>query len=130
MLIQDQAPPAPSIVVTTTVTAPPTLTEEGPSTTFETGGSSAVPEYSPTRPLLDDASIRLARHLAQHSPKLSSRGKGISIEEGRSGDNKTLVAKTQEEIGILKQKNIEKDIKLEQNGNYITELQAENALKT
>ena len=40
VLIQDQAPSAPSTVVTTTINA---LHEEGPSTTFETCGSSAIP---------------------------------------------------------------------------------------
>ncbi|XP_052619685.1 uncharacterized protein LOC128126031 [Lactuca sativa] len=62
-LVQDQAPQAPSTVVTTTITVPPVLTEEGPSITFETGGSSVVLEYSPTRHSLDEASISLKNKL-------------------------------------------------------------------
>lgn len=40
VLIQDQAPPAPSTVVTTTITTPH---DEGPNNTVETSGLSAIP---------------------------------------------------------------------------------------
>ncbi|CAI9262297.1 unnamed protein product [Lactuca saligna] len=78
-----QAPPILSTSTTTTVTTttttvsiPPLQSKEGPSTIFEAGGSSSIPEYSPTRPSLDEALIRLAKHLAQNNPTSSSRGKG------------------------------------------------------
>ena len=58
--------------------------------------------HSLSRPLLDEASIRLASHLAQNISEPSSHGKGISIEEGRSGDGNTEVSSLKEEIGILK----------------------------
>ncbi|XP_023755136.2 uncharacterized serine-rich protein C215.13-like [Lactuca sativa] len=93
-----QAPPILSTSTTTTVTTttttvsiPPLQSKEGPSTIFEAAGSSSIPEYSPTRPSLDEASIRLAKHLAQNSPTSSSQGKGISFGEEHSGDDKTLV---------------------------------------
>ncbi|CAI9295065.1 unnamed protein product [Lactuca saligna] len=53
---------APQVLSTITVTSahsPPKQTDEGPSTMFEAGGSSSIPEYSLTRPSLDEASIRL-----------------------------------------------------------------------
>ena len=130
MFIQDQAPPVSSTITTTTVTAPPVLTEEGPSTTFETGGSSAVPEYSPTRPSIDEASIKLARHLAQQISEPSSRGKGIYIEEDRSGDDDSDVFSLKEEIGILKQQNIEKDILIRKHNVRIVELEEDIVLKS
>lgn len=130
MFIPDQAPPVHSTVTTTTITAPHVPMNEGPSTTYEVGGSSVIPEYSPTRPSLEDVSLRLARHLAQHSPEPSSRGKGISIEEGRFGDDDSDMSKLKEEIGILKQQNIEKDILIGKHGVRIAELEEENALKT
>nr|KAJ0210240.1 hypothetical protein LSAT_V11C400209620 [Lactuca sativa] len=79
------APQFLSTITATTVHSPSKQTDEGPRTMFETGGSSSILEYSPTRPSLDEASIRLVKHLAQSSPT-SSRGKGISFKEGRTGD--------------------------------------------
>ncbi|CAI9290955.1 unnamed protein product [Lactuca saligna] len=59
-----QAPPVLSTYTTTTVTTttttvsiPPLQSEEGSSTIFEAGGSSSIPEYSPTQPSLDEALI-------------------------------------------------------------------------
>ncbi|CAI9261108.1 unnamed protein product [Lactuca saligna] len=91
-----------STITATFAHSPPMQTDEGPSTMFETGGSSSIPEYSPTRPSLDDASIRLVKHLAQFSPT-SSRGKGISFNEGRTDDDKSSSSDLREEIGILHQ---------------------------
>ncbi|CAI9261475.1 unnamed protein product [Lactuca saligna] len=94
---------APQVISTITATSahsPPKQTDEGPSTMFETGGSSSIPEYSPTRPSLDEASIRLVKHLAQSSPT-SSRGKGISFNKGRTDDDKSSSPDLREEIGIL-----------------------------
>ncbi|CAI9291839.1 unnamed protein product [Lactuca saligna] len=39
--------------VTATTAYSPIQSDEGPSTMFETGGSSSIPEYSPTKPSLD-----------------------------------------------------------------------------
>ncbi|CAI9303044.1 unnamed protein product [Lactuca saligna] len=75
-------------------------TDEGPSTMFDTGGSSSILEYSPTRSSLDEASIRLVKHLGQSSPT-SSRGKGMSFNEGRTDDDKSSSSNLREEIGIL-----------------------------
>ncbi|CAI9269496.1 unnamed protein product [Lactuca saligna] len=69
--------------ITTTIQSYPLPSQEGPSTNFETGGSSSIPEYSPTRPSMDEASIRLAKHLAQIDT-VPSHGKGISFREGQS----------------------------------------------
>ncbi|CAI9299703.1 unnamed protein product [Lactuca saligna] len=88
-----------STVTTAIVFTPPLQSDEGPSTMFEIGGSSSVPEYSPTQPSLDEASIRLAKHLAQNSPTSSSRGKGISFREEHSGDDKSTMSELREEIG-------------------------------
>ncbi|CAI9293773.1 unnamed protein product [Lactuca saligna] len=95
---------APQVISTITATSahsPPKQTDEGPSTMFETGGSSSILEYSPTRPSLDEVSIRLVKHLAQSSPT-SSRGKGISFNEGRTDDDKSSSSDLREEIGILR----------------------------
>ncbi|CAI9269849.1 unnamed protein product [Lactuca saligna] len=99
-----------STVTTTTVFTPPIQSDEGASTMFETGGSSSNPKYSPTRPSLDDASIRLAKNLPQHSPTSSSRAKGISFTEEHSGDDKSTVSELREAIGVLRQELIEKNI--------------------
>ncbi|CAI9282276.1 unnamed protein product [Lactuca saligna] len=125
-----QAPPVSSIVTTTTVSTPPIPSEEGPSTIYEAGGLSSIPEYFPSRPSQDEASIRLAKHLAQNSPISSSQGKAISFEEEHSGDDKTLVSKFREEIGIIRQDVIEKNILLDQHESYIIELRERDELKT
>ncbi|CAI9277938.1 unnamed protein product [Lactuca saligna] len=96
------APQIISTITATTAHSPSKQTDEGPSTMFETGGSSSIPEYSPTRPSLDEASSRLVKHLAQPSPT-SSRGKGISFNEGRTDDDKSSSSNLREEIGILRQ---------------------------
>ena len=97
---QSQSPPVSATVITATFATPPLQSHEGPCTIHETGGPSNVPTYSPTRPSLDEASIRLPKHLSQNSPASSSRAKGISFEEGRSGDGNAAVSKLQEEVGI------------------------------
>ncbi|CAI9269313.1 unnamed protein product [Lactuca saligna] len=99
--IVNSAPQVLSTVTATTVFTPPIPSDEGPSTMFETGASSSIPEYSPTRPSIDEASIRLAKHLTQHSPTSSSRGKGISFREEHLGDDKYSVSEHREEIGVL-----------------------------
>ncbi|CAI9271259.1 unnamed protein product [Lactuca saligna] len=66
VFIQSQAPPVSSFVTTTTVSTPLLQTEEGPSTVSEAGRSSSILEYSPSSPSLDEASVRLAKHLAQN----------------------------------------------------------------
>nr|KAJ0205637.1 hypothetical protein LSAT_V11C500230170 [Lactuca sativa] len=53
-----------STITVTTAYSPPKQSNEGSSIMFETGGSSSIPEYSPTRSSLDEASIRLVKHLA------------------------------------------------------------------
>ncbi|CAI9304503.1 unnamed protein product [Lactuca saligna] len=116
-------------ITATTAYSPPKQFDEGPSTMFETGGSSSILEYSPTIPSLDEASIRLAKHLAQHSPT-SSRGKGISFREERSGDDKSSSPDLREEIGILRQGLIEKTIQMDQITSYIEELRAKDEEKT
>ncbi|CAI9294034.1 unnamed protein product [Lactuca saligna] len=95
------APQVFSIVTTTTIFSPPIQTDEGPTTMFETSGSSSILEYSPTRPSMDEASIRLAKNLAQHSPNSSSRDKGISFREEHSSDDKSSMSELREEIGVL-----------------------------
>ncbi|CAI9283945.1 unnamed protein product [Lactuca saligna] len=62
--ISSHEPQVLSTITTTTIVTPPLQSDEGPSTIFEIGGSSSILEYSPTRPSLDEASIRLAKHLA------------------------------------------------------------------
>ncbi|CAI9282984.1 unnamed protein product [Lactuca saligna] len=51
------APQVLSTITTTTAYSSSKLSDEVPSTMFETGGSSSIPEYSPTRPSLDEAYI-------------------------------------------------------------------------
>ncbi|CAI9268291.1 unnamed protein product [Lactuca saligna] len=128
--IVSHAPQVISTVITTTVFTPPIQSDEGPSIMFETGGSYSIPEYSPTRPSLDEASIRLAKHLDQHSPTSSSRGKGISFREEHSGDDKSTVSELQEEIGVLRQELIEKNIQLEQLASHLEELKERDEEKS
>nr|KAJ0212549.1 hypothetical protein LSAT_V11C400209630 [Lactuca sativa] len=123
------APQVLSTITATTVHSPSKQTDEGPRTMFETGGSSSIPEYSPTRPSLDEASIRLVKHLAQSSPS-SSRGKGISFKEGRTGDDKSSSPDLREDIGILRQELIEKSIQMDQLSTYIFELRAKDEEKS
>ncbi|CAI9260921.1 unnamed protein product [Lactuca saligna] len=123
------APHVLSTITTTTVHSPPNQSDEGPSTMFETGRSSSIPEYSPTRPSLDEASIRLVKHLAQ--PILTStRGKGISFRNGRTGDDKSSSPDLQEEIRILLQELIKKSIQMDQLTAYIVELMAKDEEKS
>ncbi|CAI9298687.1 unnamed protein product [Lactuca saligna] len=75
-------------------------------------------------------SISLATHLAQHSSEPFSSGKWISIEEGHSGDVDPVVSKLKEEIGILNQQNIKKDILIGKHDVRIVEPKADNALKS
>ncbi|CAI9300145.1 unnamed protein product [Lactuca saligna] len=96
------APQIISTITTTTAHSPSKQTDEGPSTMFETSGYSCILEYSPTRHYLDEASIKLVKHLAQSS-LTSSRGKGISFNEGRTDDDKSSSSHLREEIGILHQ---------------------------
>ncbi|CAI9296806.1 unnamed protein product [Lactuca saligna] len=115
---------APQVISTITANSahfPPKKTDEGPSTMFVIGGSSSIPKYSPTQPSLDEASIRLVKHLAQSSPT-SSRGKGISLKEGWTYDYKSSSPDLREEIGILRQQLIEK-AKDEEKTKQINELQ-------
>nr|KAJ0226544.1 hypothetical protein LSAT_V11C100003850 [Lactuca sativa] len=116
------APQVTSTITATFAHSPPKQTNEGPSTMFET-------EYSPTRPSLDEASIRLVRHLAQSSPT-SSRGKGISFNEGRTDDDKFSSSDLREEVGVLRQQLIEKSIQMDQLSAYIFELRAKDEEKT
>ncbi|CAI9284446.1 unnamed protein product [Lactuca saligna] len=123
---------APQVLSTITATfahSPPKQTDEGPTTMFETGGSSSIPEYSPTQPSLDEASIRLVKHLAQSSPT-SSHEKGISFKEGRTGHDKFSLPDLWEEIGILHQGLIENSIQMDQLSAYIFELRAKDEENT
>ncbi|CAI9286786.1 unnamed protein product [Lactuca saligna] len=103
------APQVLSTITATSAHSPLKQIDEGPSTMFETGGSSSIPEYSPTRPSLDEASITLVRHLPQSIPT-SSRGKGLSFKEGRTDDDKSSSLDLLEEIRILCQQLIQKSI--------------------
>ncbi|CAI9271928.1 unnamed protein product [Lactuca saligna] len=123
------APQVLSTIIATSAHSPPKQTNEGPSTIFEIGGSSSIPEYSPSRPSLDEASIRLVKHLALSSPS-SSRGKGISFKEGRTCDDKSSSPDLREEIGILRQELIEKSIQMDQFSAYIFELREKDEEKT
>ncbi|CAI9274410.1 unnamed protein product [Lactuca saligna] len=123
------APQVISTITATSAQSPPKQTDEGPSTMFETGGSSSIPEYSPTRPYLDEAFIRLVKHLAQSSPT-SSRGKGISFNEGRTDNDKFSSSDLREEIGVLRQQLIEKSIQMDQLSAHIFELRAKDEEKT
>ncbi|CAI9261929.1 unnamed protein product [Lactuca saligna] len=87
----------------------------------------ATSTHSPPKKT-DEASIRLAKHLAQSSPS-SSRGKGISFKEGRSGDDKSSSPYLREEIGILRQELIEKSIQMDQLSVYIFDLRAKGEEK-
>ncbi|KAL7604501.1 hypothetical protein Lser_V15G16718 [Lactuca serriola] len=118
-----------STITATSAHSPPKQTDEGPSTIFETGGSSSIPEYSLTRPSLDEASIRSVKHLALSSPT-SSRRKGILFKEGRTGDDKSSSPDLREEIGILRQELMEKSIQMDQLSAYIFELKAKDEEKT
>ncbi|CAI9269641.1 unnamed protein product [Lactuca saligna] len=122
---------APQVLSTTTSTvhSAPQQSQEGPSTIFETGGSSSIPEYSSTRPSLDEASIRLAKHLAQFDPA-PSRRKGISFREGRTSDDKSSSPDLREEVGILRQELLEKSIQMDQLTAYIFELRKKDEEKT
>ncbi|CAI9285491.1 unnamed protein product [Lactuca saligna] len=77
----------------------------------------------------DEASIRLVKHLAQSSPT-SSRGKGISFNEGQTDDDKSSSSDLREEIGILRQQLIEKSIQMDQLSAHIFELKAKDEEKT
>ncbi|CAI9260447.1 unnamed protein product [Lactuca saligna] len=123
------APQVISTIITTSAHSLPMQTDEGPSTMFETGGSSSIPDYSPTRPSLDDASIRLVKHLAQSSPT-SSRGKGLSFNEARTDDDKSSSSDLSEEIGILRQQLIENLIQMDQLSAHIFELREKDEEKT
>ena len=68
--------------------------------------------------------------MAQHTSEPSSCGKGISIEEGCSRDDDSDVSSLKEEIGILKQQNIKKDILIGKNDVRIAESEEDNALKS
>ncbi|KAL7597552.1 hypothetical protein Lser_V15G22580 [Lactuca serriola] len=105
-------PQVTSTITATSAHSPPKQTDEGPSTIFETGGSSFIPEYSPTRPSLDEASIRLVRHLAQ------------------SNDEKFSSSEPREEIGVLRQQLIEKSIQMDQLSTFVFELRAKDEEKT
>ncbi|CAI9281783.1 unnamed protein product [Lactuca saligna] len=104
--IVSHAPQVFSTFTTTIVFTPPIQSDEGPSTMFETGGSSSISSTS------------------------SSRGKGISFREEHSGDDKSTVSELREEIGILRQELIEKKTLLEQNTSYIEELKEKDEEKT
>ncbi|CAI9271280.1 unnamed protein product [Lactuca saligna] len=91
------APQVLSTITASTAYSPPKQPNEGLSTMFETGGSSSILEYSPARPSLDEASIRLVKHLAQHNPT-SSYSKGILFIEECAGDDKSSTSDLREEI--------------------------------
>lgn len=114
-----------------TSTAAPTSfipTQEGPISIHEAGGSSAGLSVSSPRPHHDIVSERLAMHMAQNlSPPCSSRGKGISIEEGALGDEDTSVPELRKEIDVLSRKLIEKDLVINQQESRIADLEASNA---
>ncbi|CAI9289168.1 unnamed protein product [Lactuca saligna] len=67
--------------------------------------------------------------MAQSSPT-SSRGKGISFNEGRSDDDKSSSSDLREEIGILRQQLIEKSIQMDQLSAHIFELREKDEEKT
>ncbi|CAH1435650.1 unnamed protein product [Lactuca virosa] len=86
---------------------------EGPSgvrSAFEVGISSAPGGSSTPQPTHDVAFERLARFLARQGVDPAPRGKGISIGAGSPDKEDSTIFELKEEIGILNQKLIEKDV--------------------
>ncbi|CAI9298201.1 unnamed protein product [Lactuca saligna] len=110
---------------TSTTTVEPDLDQA--KTTFEVGSSEHV---SPTRYGHDIASERLSRFLAENEADLPSRGKGISIEEGNLKGDDSSNPELKEEITVLKQQIIEKDLQIEDLDACLSVLEAESSLKT
>ncbi|CAI9271079.1 unnamed protein product [Lactuca saligna] len=92
------------------------VVNEGPSVIrsfFETGESSSAPNSSSTPPPSHDvASEQMARFLAREDVDYAPRGKGISIGAESSNKEEGTIFELKEEIGILNQKLIEKDVSI------------------
>ncbi|CAI9288203.1 unnamed protein product [Lactuca saligna] len=113
--------PTPPVTAATTRLTTTKMFPIGSSSSFNVGGPSVPPDFTIPRYNRDDASERLALHMAEEQLLTPNpRGKGVSIEEGGSrGDNLTLSG-LQKEISALSQKNIEFDIQ-------VTKLRAKNS---
>ncbi|CAI9270423.1 unnamed protein product [Lactuca saligna] len=116
--------PSPPVTAATTRLTTTKMFPTSLSSAFNVGGPSVPPGFTIPRYNRDDASERLALHMAEEQLLTPNPlGKAISIEEGGyRGDNLTLSG-LQKEISVLSQKNIELDIQ-------VTELRAENAKLT
>ncbi|KAL7602750.1 hypothetical protein Lser_V15G16330 [Lactuca serriola] len=132
VLIQDLIQPVQPVL--TTLTTTPTITtepdHEHPRTTFEDGSSSALGNVSLTRPDHDIASERLARFYVEFETDLPSREKCISIGEGSMKGEDISKPELREEITVLKQKIIEKDLQIEDLDSHISVLEAESSLNS
>ncbi|CAI9263397.1 unnamed protein product [Lactuca saligna] len=90
-------------------------------------GSSSTPGGSSTPPPLHDAtSERQARFLAREDVDPAPRGKGISIGARTSDKEEAIIFELKEEIGILNQKLIEKDVLIGTLNIIVSELEKEN----
>ena len=76
------------------------------------------------------ASKRLAKLLVQKGSVLSPRAKGISIGEASSGGADPSVSELKEEIGVMNHRIIERDVLIDNLKNQVSELKADNSLKT
>ncbi|CAH1446738.1 unnamed protein product [Lactuca virosa] len=92
--------------------------------TFASGSSSAPPS-----PEHDVASIMLAKLLAFQDSIPRSRGKGIHIGSGQRGDedSQQTIFELRQEILILKQESIEKDLLIGKLDVRVSELEKENS---
>ncbi|CAI9283913.1 unnamed protein product [Lactuca saligna] len=96
-----------------------------PRMTFEVASSSAPKNVSLTRHEHDIVSERLARFLEESEANLLSGEKGISIGAGSLKGEDTSKPELREEIIVLKQKIIEKDLQIENLDSRISVLEDE-----
>ena len=135
MLIREQTLPAHQPTATIAPVQPvqieSPILDEGPSfSSFELGISSAPSGSSAPQPAHDAASERLARFLSQESVNPAPKGKFISIGATSSNNEDSTVFKLKEEIGIMNQKLIEKDVLIGTLDVKVSELERENAQKS
>ncbi|CAH1428052.1 unnamed protein product [Lactuca virosa] len=94
--------------------------------TFASGSSS-----SPPPPKHDVASIKLSKLLSFQDSIPQSKGKGISIGSGHGGDedSQPTISELKQEIVLLKQESIEKDLLIGILEVRVSELEKENSQK-
>ena len=134
MLIREQTQPAQQPTATTEPAQQARY--EGPilhegtiftQTSFEPGSSSTPGSSSVPQRAHDVASERLAKFLARESVDPAPKGKGIYIGAGSSDDEDQIIFELKEEIGILNQKLIEKDLLIGTLDIRVSELEKENS---